>query len=39
MVFTHTLSSASSATSAPTAPFTYQVPIDPMDELHCESCQ
>ncbi len=22
-----------------TAPFTYEVPIDPMDELHCESCQ
>lgn len=22
-----------------TESFTYEVPIDPMDELHCESCQ
>ena len=28
---------AQSTTS--TASFTYEVPIDPMDELHCESCQ
>lgn len=28
----------SSATSY-TASFSYEVPIDPMDELQCESCQ
>jgi hypothetical protein len=22
-----------------TMAFSYEVPIDPMDELHCESCQ
>jgi len=22
-----------------TTSFSYEVPIDPMDELHCESCQ
>lgn len=22
-----------------TESFSYEVPIDPMDELHCESCQ
>jgi hypothetical protein len=26
------------STTSPTS-FTYEVPIDPMDELHCESCQ
>lgn len=31
------MTSTPSATS--TVPFTYEVPIDPMDELHCESCQ
>lgn len=29
-----TQSSTTSSTS-----FTYEVPIDPMDELQCESCQ
>ena len=27
------------STTVSTAPFAYEVPIDPMDELHCESCQ
>ena len=27
------------ATQTSTESFTYEVPIDPMDELHCESCQ
>jgi hypothetical protein len=31
---TATQSSTTSSTS-----FTYEVPIDPMDELQCESCQ
>ncbi len=28
-----------STTTLSTTSFTYEVPIDPMDELHCESCQ
>lgn len=28
-----------STTTMSTTSFTYEVPIDPMDELHCESCQ
>ena len=27
------------STMTSTESFTYEVPIDPMDELHCESCQ
>lgn len=27
------------ATATATEYFAYEVPIDPMDELHCESCQ
>jgi hypothetical protein len=37
MTPTQTLTNTASTTS--TASFTYEVPIDPMDELHCESCQ
>ena len=33
-----TLTSTNS-TSTSTPSFSYEVPIDPMDELHCESCQ
>jgi hypothetical protein len=29
----------SSTSGMNTASFSYEVPIDPMDELHCESCQ
>jgi hypothetical protein len=32
---TATISTDSFATDS----FVYEVPIDPMDELHCESCQ
>lgn len=28
-----------SADSFTTAPFEYFVPVDPMDDLQCESCQ
>ncbi len=27
------------STISGTRSFSYEVPIDPMDELHCESCQ
>lgn len=37
MTSAQTVSFASSTVSTTT--FTYEVPIDPMDELHCESCQ
>ncbi len=37
MTSTQTLTNIASTIS--TASFTYEVPIDPMDELHCESCQ
>ncbi len=43
MTPTQTLNTASSTITSTsvvnTAPFSYEVPIDPMDELHCESCQ
>jgi hypothetical protein len=34
-----TSTATQSSTTGYTAPFTYEVPIDPMDELQCESCQ
>jgi hypothetical protein len=37
MTPTQTATVTTSTTS--TESFTYEVPIDPMDELHCESCQ
>ncbi len=42
MTSTQTLSFESRTTSTGAitlAPFAYEVPIDPMDELQCESCQ
>jgi hypothetical protein len=30
---------ATPTSTTSTESFTYEVPIDPMDELHCESCQ
>jgi hypothetical protein len=32
-------STATQTSTLSTTSFTYEVPIDPMDELHCESCQ
>ncbi len=31
--------SSAPTTTISTNSFAYEVPIDPMDELHCESCQ
>lgn len=39
MTPTQTSTTTLSTTTLSTTSFTYEVPIDPMDELHCESCQ